>query len=207
MPIYTIKINDIAPSSFIDDKKPADEIKVVPSTLMRTPSSNFAKAFDFLTYDGIYSAEVNSSSGVVSITELEAYLRSYVGIHFIEITSPININISQYEDGDYDLHIYIKFNENNSEENEYILDFLNIELVESGNSSSDENSILLSTVSISSGDVSEIKNVFVPILKPSEKNVSTEQDYNTNVKYKDKSTDDKFKLYIDDGEIILEKVE
>ena len=197
---------------------------------MRTPSSAFAKLFDFILYDGIKDLTLSSSGTVFEISNLSAVLTSNEGKHFVKtIDKKIQVDLSSVDNGDYVAYLSIAFNANDTETSTYVLDSLNIDFL----LNTDEqpgNSIKIATLTKNDDDITNIIDVSKKIDNPMyadkvftderfadrytknesdlllDKKADKAQDYDTETTYKDKEDDTLYKLYVDNGDIVLEEV-
>ena len=189
-----IKINTVDKIPDLDNKKAYKALSVVPSTLMRTPSSNFAKAFEFMASVGMYKLDLEVKDDTkLEFKELQGFFKSDVGIHYTSLINDIEyiVNLKDEDDGDYDVYLTINFNENDSENADYKLDDFIFNLVSSGDDKPYDNSQKIATLTMDGGDIKNLKIVCNFVDKPDYSNI---QGVATSFKQKVKAGEDLSKL-------------
>jgi hypothetical protein len=153
---YKFNINAISDSSLLNDETPVESVRVVPSTLMRSPSDNFARAFKFVAGDGFYTVDINVNSdnnSILEITNIKAFVNSNIGRHYLEVLEPhkITLDLSDEEDGDKKVYIGVDYHPNDTEAGEFILDELVTEIISDTSTPSLSYAVEVANISISNG--------------------------------------------------------
>ena len=123
-----VNINSKDTDSTKNQKRVCDTLTVVPSTLMRTPSSSFAKAFSDNYKEGLaeFSFSIDNTYKNIQIDKMSAWVRSEVGLHYVRISNDevYLVDFNNLDDGSYKLYVNILFNRNNTDVMDYPLDEL-----------------------------------------------------------------------------------
>jgi archaellin len=111
----TIIAYDNATSPLIDSSEMVyDTVICSPAYVMRTPSHGFARENYYSKKEVIYNLAYTATATELKITELAAYIKGNIGIHFIEIspTAPLKIDISGEADGTYNVCMGVTYVKN-----------------------------------------------------------------------------------------------
>ncbi len=128
-------------------------LTVVPSTLMKTPSEAFSRSNKSLYAVGITHltvAKFNDAS--IRITELEGFLDSGIGSHFVQLHNNEHITLApSLTNGTIKLWVEIQFNQNDFVAGNFPLDDL---IFTFANASPSSKSLELATIEVVSGAIS-----------------------------------------------------
>jgi hypothetical protein len=166
-----ISVNSTGVDTSLEGKPVYEALAVIPSTLMRTPSSAFAKAFDFLAVEGIYQIDVSvndDNNSLLEFDKLSGFFRSSVGIHFVDLINETKatFDLSSEADGSKDVYFTMNFIENDSVNGVYPLDNFIFNVVDSGSDKPFSNAMKVLTLDLSSGAIGNIKIVAPRVSKP-----------------------------------------
>ncbi len=128
MGTINFKLNDttVGVPSFSNNKT-YDSISVVPSTLMRTPSFGFSKLHNSILVDGVLSITHSFTADEVTISAIEAVVRSDVGKHFVTLQRELKIPSDTFDAGKINnIYFKVKYNPNDTLSGSYPLDELDI---------------------------------------------------------------------------------
>jgi archaellin len=111
----SITAYDNATSPLIDSTDMLyDTVICSPAYVMRTPSHGFTRENYYSKKEVIYNLVHTATATELKITELAAYIKGNIGLHFIEIvsTAPLKIDISAESDGTYNICMGVTYTKN-----------------------------------------------------------------------------------------------
>jgi len=112
--IINVKVNSLNTSIF-GTTPVKDGLSVVPSYLMKNPSTDFAIEKDRISNTGIFAlASTNTYdsatiTSTITLTALEGYFQSTIGKHYLKIRENAILDLVGFEDGLYTLSLELVF--------------------------------------------------------------------------------------------------
>ena len=113
MAVYGLSVNDFNVSDLTGEKE-YKSASIAPSTLLPNPSQAFARQLRETANEGVYSIQYIINDTTLTLTSLKGFLKSSIGLHYIELLTSFNFDLSGYNDGDYNFYVGYEMYENDS---------------------------------------------------------------------------------------------